>query len=785
MAKSKKKKRASAKSTSRTTGSKRSSARKKRAPRRWRRWLLLEVATWATGVTLGLAATSALIWVRAHGDVADYLAAPPRPAAGVVWSAPITVRAGMALDPAAFQADLLAAGYERAAGQTTDDDSFTVVNDTIHIGAQQVRLRDGKVRETVPAGGIRLRPTILGTLGDPEARRHDISLSEVSTHIEPALLSMEDSRFRDHHGVDPIGVLRAIVYSMVLDRRQGGSTITQQLAKNLFLTQDRTVRRKIREVFFAAALESELSKDALLELYLEQVYLGQMGGQPLYGFEQAARAWFGVGAGSLTRNQSATIVGTIPSPNAYSPVRHPEVARQRRDLVLRRMFDQGHIDANTLAAEAERPLSLSGLAPSRVRRAPYAVDAAVERAEAAMGHGALTARNLHLHTTIDPVLQRAAEEAIAQGMAELDADYPRAAGAQVALVAVRTSDGAVVALVGGRSYGSSPFNRATDARRHPGSTVKPFTVLRALADDRITPATLLQDEPIERRVDGKLWAPTNFDGGFVGPVTVRRAIEGSRNVPAVLLAEQVGPHRLRSFLHDAGLKGATALPSAALGAFEASPLQLAGAYTVFASGTAWHPRLIDSVLDAEGRVVVASDPRGNRIADPVAAAQALSILQGVLTSGTGARAARFGVGPPAGGKTGTTDGYRDAWFAGVTPELAVAVWVGNDRKELGLSGSRAALPTWARFVAAAGPVATPHTPGLIHTNICAESGLVPRDTCEDIISEGFRAGTEPSERCDVHGPPPVGRILSRIFSWKAPDAAEAPPARRKRRRRNQ
>ncbi len=587
---------------------------------------------------------------------------------------------------------------------------------------------------------------------------------------------MEDTRFREHHGVDPIGVLRALAHNLVGGRQQGGSTLTQQLAKNLFLSQERTLRRKVREVFFAAALEHELTKDELLELYLGEVYLGQMGGLPLHGVEQAARAWFGVSAERLALHQAATIIGVIPAPNAYSPVRHPEACKERRDLVLKRMRDLGRIDAGAYERAVAPPLELAGLEPSRVRRAPYAVDVAVDRAEAALGQGALASRGYAVHTTIQPVLQRAAEEAVAVGMAELDAEYPKAAGAQVALVAVRTSDGAIVAMVGGRSYAESPYNRARDARRQAGSTVKPLTMLEALDLGKVTPATRLDDEPISRRFDGTTWTPTNYDGQFLGEVTLRQAIEGSRNVPAVHLAEQVGATRLQRFYRDVGLSEATHLPSAALGAFPSTPLELAGAYTAFDRGTAFTPRVLDAIATADGEVVLDLEPEGQRVASEASAAQALRVLQGVLTSGTGARAARYGVGPPAGGKTGTTDDFRDAWFVGLTPELAVAVWVGRDRGTLGLSGSRAALPTWARFVAASGTLATPaHRPdGLVDVELCAESGLVARDACEHRVTDLFVTGTDPAHASDVHGSPAVqaARFLGNLFGRKDREAEE-------------
>ncbi len=766
----------------------------------WRSWLVREGLTLGTGVCLGLALTGGWLWDRARTDVTAWLARPPSSTPALVWSAPMRITAGQSASLSSLADDLVAAGYDRAAAVAEDGavGTFALDGDTLRVwtrkgstpspGHAQLRVSGGRVVSTTPKSGITLAPTVLATLGDPDSRRDRLQLDELSPWVEPALLSMEDNRFREHHGVDPLGVTRALLRNLIRGRGvQGGSTLTQQLAKNLFLTPDRSLRRKVREVFFAAALETELSKDELLALYLSEVYLGQMGGQPLYGIESASRAWFGVSADRLQLHQVATIIGVIPAPNAYSPVRHAARSRERRDLVLGKMAEVGAVTPEQARVARTQPLELSGVAPSRVRRAPYAVDAAVDAAERALGDGVLASNGWALHTTIQPVLQRAAEQAVAEGMAALDAAYPKAAGAQVALVALDPDDGSVLALVGGRSYATSPFNRATDAWRQAGSTVKPLTLLGALDAEHVTPASILEDAPLVRRFDGTTWQPANYDGQFVGDVSVRRTIEGSRNIPSIHMAEKLGAQRLQRLLHQAGLSEASALPSTALGAFVATPLQLAGAYTSLANrGTAYAPRLVGRIATAEGEDLLTVAPSPTSLADPRAAAQATHVLQGVIERGTGSSAETWGVKQPAAGKTGTTDGYRDAWFVGFTPDLVVAVWVGRDRGVLGLSGSRAALPTWSRFVSASGTNhgAFDRPTGLVEVEVCEDDGLLPCPTCSSTHPELFLEGTEPKRHCGAAAPVrDVGRFLGGLFGRRDVETDDMSPDRRKRKRR--
>lgn len=742
----------------------------------------------AAGVAIGLGIAGYALWRRAEADVDRWLEAPPEATPAVVWSAPIRLEVGDPVDPPALADDLVAAGYARV-DRLDGPDQFHLDGRTLQIwtgawtgpgrvtqGKVKVTAVDGQVAATAP-DTVLLKPTPLARLGDLEASRTPVEMDDVSPWVGKAVLAMEDARFRNHPGLDPLGLGRAAWHNLTAGGRlHGGSTLTQQLAKNLFLSQERTGRRKVREAFFALALEARLDKDAILGLYLGEVYLGQVGGVPVHGVEEAARAWFGTGADRLSLAQAATLAGVISAPNAYSPVRHPERARERRDLALDRVARLGWATDETVQAAKAEPLAVDGVITGPPRQAPWVVDAAIDAAEDGLGPGELARLGYHVHTTVQPHVQRAAERAVRGGLAAVTEAHPEAARAQAALVVVDAEDGAVRALVGSRDYVESPFDRASRGWRQAGSTVKPLMLVAALDADRsLHPASIVLDEPISRRVDGRPWNPRNADGRYLGPITLRSAIEKSRNIPAVKVAEEVGPTRLQAFLRDTGLSRATHLPSAALGAFDATPLELAGAYTVFpAGGEPQQPRIIEAITTADGERVLSFPPRSEPLASARSAAQTTRILQGVLTHGTGRRSQAFGLSGSVGGKTGTTDDGRDAWMAGVTPEAAVVVWVGADKgRPLGLGGSQAALPIWSRFIVSGGVQGGRFRvpDGLVEVPICRASGKAAREACPHTAPDLFAEGNTPSARCDVHGGPVVdaGRWLKGIFGG-GPDA---------------
>jgi membrane peptidoglycan carboxypeptidase len=541
----------------------------------------------------------------------------------------------------------------------------------------------------------------------------------------------------------------------------------------------------VREAFLALALESELDKPQLLDLYLSEVYLGSSGGMPIRGVEQAARAWFGKSAASLTIAEAATIAGAIASPYELSPLPRPsestqqavertERARRRRDTVLDRMVAVRALTLEQATKARAEPLVVRGTPPSAAWRLPWAVDAALDEAEARL-EGPLPP-GAALHTTIQPHLQRAAERAVRDVLGALGQEEPDVARAEGALVAVDPSDGDVVAIVGGRDWVRSPFHRAIHAERQAGSTVKPLLLAAALhADPSLSLTTVFDDAPLERRIDGRTWRPKDHDGRFLGPITLRRGMEQSRNVPAVLLSERLGLDRMAAAFRTAGLDRATKLPSSALGAFPATALELAGAYTLFpGQGRAQRPHVVHVAYDRDERPLLAVRDEPVRVVDPASAALATSVLQGVLTHGTGRKVAGLGVAPEGfGGKTGTTDQGRDAWFVGFDARLVVAVWVGADRGDLGLGGSEAALPVWAAFVRDAGRPRgrLPVPDGVVDVEVCATTGLPACVDCAERRTERFRAGYVAASAC---GAPPAAPEPSEAPAIIPEEAVEAP-----------
>ena len=756
------------------------------------------------GASLGGAAVLASLLHQADVDVEARLSGPVWSSAGEVRSGSLEVWRGLTLSPEELAADLSAAGYARVRDPARPGD-FAVSESDVYINVPEARLpgyrvpaaevhvafSKGRVRAVSPTRRVRMASVELaGVRGPDNESRHPVSVGGLPEHVVDAVLAMEDARFFDHEGLDPVGIARALVSNMVSDGpMQGGSTLTQQLVKNLFLTSERTLTRKGREALLAIALERNRSKEEILELYLNEVYFGQAAGASICGVDQAARVFFGKPAARLELGEAATLAGIVSAPNRYSPLKHPERATERRDLALGRMVSTGAI--SEVQSDAAKAATLQLHLSVGSRRAPWAVDAAVEKVEADVGEGAVAARGLTVHTTIHPVLQRLAERAVAQGAAELAKAHPKVAGAEIALVAVRVSDGAVVAMVGGRDYGRSQFNRTIHGRRQLGSTIKPLTFLAAFdADATLSPVTLVEDAPLSRTVSGKTWTPRNYDGSWRGEITYRQALSASRNIPAVLVAEEVGMVRLQRFWKALGLEAASALPSASLGAFGATPLEVASAYAVFpGEGRAAAPHLVRGLIDEEGKDRWPSPAPPTAHTSERAAFLATRLLESVVLEGTGRKASKWGLREGVGGKTGTTDGARDAWFAGFTDELAVAVWVGFDKgRNLGLTGSEAALPTWSRFVSwsgTAGPGSFSPPSTVVSMAFCPDDHLpagVP-PACEGTYSEYVSASAPPEaparrEDGTVIDDEPglLGRTWDRMSGDQPVDGAPAEPA---------
>lgn len=620
-------------------------------------------------------------------------------------------------------------------------------------------------------------PMLTALVGASREKRRRVPLDVIPARMREAVLAIEDRRFHSHPGLDPIGIAGALVSNLRRERRylSGGSTITQQLARNFFLTEQlaaeqqsgqRSYRRKILEAFMAIILETKATKDEILELYLNDVYLGHRGSFAIHGVAEAARIFFGRDVTNLSLGEAALIAGVIQSPSNHSPFTSLERAKERRDIVLRAMADSGYISAGAAERAVHDPITV--LARAVDNEAPYFVDYVGDALRAQFP--SVTAREgaLDVYTTLDLNLQRYAQDAIREGLARIDQTLARrkrarAQRAQAALVAVDPRTGEILALVGGRSYNQSQFNRAVSARRQPGSTFKPFVYLSAFeraADEGrsdITPATTVWDEPTTWTANEQEWAPGNYENEYDGQITLRRALALSRNIATIKVAEQTGFDRVAETWKKTRV-GRTELqgyPSIALGVFELTPLEVATAYTLFPNGGHIQPlQAIREVVSGKQRLAPKSDG-GPVVARPETAFLVTHMMRSVINEGTGAGARAAGFALDAAGKSGTTNDLRDAWFVGFTPELLAVAWVGfDDNQPLGMSGTQAALPIWTSFMikALAGhPDVKFETPeGISFVEIDRDTGRLALPTCPRVASEAFLAGTEPLEYCELH-----------------------------------
>ncbi len=596
-------------------------------------------------------------------------------------------------------------------------------------------------------------PIALGSLDDRlSERRIPVERRAAPEHLVEAVLAVEDQRFFQHHGLDFRRIGGALVANVRAGRiAQGGSTLTQQLVKNLFLSAERTPLRKLREAAMAVVLELRYDKDQILGAYLNEVYFGQDGTRAIHGVGAAARYYFGKRVERLTTPESALLAGMIQAPNRYSPIRHERVARRRRNLVLALMVDQARITRAIADRATQTRVSTRGYsAPTLDAR--YFRDLIV-----ASRLRGLPARGAAVYTTLDPTLQRSAEQAVRDGLNRLSSPE-----AQAALVAIDPRTGDVLALVGGRDYQASQFNRATDARRQPGSAFKPVVALAALHRDgdqapAFTLASRVDDEPLSVMTPTGRWEPSNYDRSFRGPVTVREAIEQSLNVPFVRIGLEIGPARVVATARRLGITSPLrAVPSLALGSSEVSLLELVRAYGVFATGgrlASTRTVLDQTTLGHRPRAV--PPPSLVRVADPAEAYLVTSALEGVISRGTGQALEVDGRLGSIAGKTGTSNGWRDAWFVAYSPSLAVGVWVGfDDGRSLGLTGAGAALPIVARFLERANP----EEPGLTFAVPAGVevASVASRDAGWDVecgTEEVFLRGTAPATDCGEHDSP--------------------------------
>ena len=519
-----------------------------------------------------------------------------------------------------------------------------------------------------------------------ETGGQNVPIRELPPHLPNAFIAIEDRRFRSHFGIDPVGIGRAVVSNLRGGNLQGGSTLTQQLAKNLFLTQERTASRKIQEAILAVWLERNYSKDEILELYMNRVYFGA----GAWGVEAAARRYFDKSARDVTIAEAAMLAGLVQSPSRLAPTRNPEGARARAALVLRAMREEGMIDEGRLRTALASPAQVNR--PQGSGTANYAADYVMDVLDDFIG---AVGEDIVVMTTLEPAIQRAAEEAL---VGLLSAEGERFGVGQGAVVSMRP-DGAIVALVGGKNYGRSQFNRATTARRQPGSSFKPFVYLAAL-ERGLTPETIRDDAPV--RIGN--WAPENFSRDFRGPISLRESLALSLNTVAARLIAEVGVRDVINVAQRLGIASPMA-PNAsiALGTSEVSVLEMTGAFAPFANGgEGVIPHIIAEVHSARGPVIYRRGALSlGPVVEPRMVAMMNSMLKDTLSIGTGRRADLPGW--EAAGKTGTSQGFRDAWFVGYTSALVTSVWIGNDDNSPTRRASGGNLPVdiWSRFMRAA------------------------------------------------------------------------------------
>ena len=655
-----------------------------------------------------------------------------------VYARPLVLRPGIVLDEAGLLEVLNGLRYTEQTGPVSEPAHFARVRGGVVLLPRPLEGVAGEAFEITFApdkagvvrvkeirgtsskqrrGELALEPELITYLFDQEReKRRRVRYQELPEHLVQAVLAIEDRRFFSHPGLDPIRLIAAVVRNLRTEREipQGASTITQQLCKNFFLTPERTYKRKAQEALLAFVLERRATKEEILELYLNEVYLGQAGSFSINGVGEAARTYFHKDVANLSLPESALLAGMIQSPNPYNPFRHEQRATERRNEVIRAMRDAGFIDPAGMQQSLRAPLLVEQ--PSiDTTDAPYFVDLVRRQLEQHYDTKDLTTDNLSIYTTLDLHLQDLAQQAVERGLDNVQKLIRKRTTKPVqgCLIALEPVSGKVVALVGGRSYGASQYNRVIQARRQPGSTFKPFVYLaafEAMFEDPtlppITPATVVEDAPSVFFYEDKEYVPTNYEDDYKGMVTLRRALALSLNNATVKVAEMVGYDKVADvWSKKLGIGAPIApYPAVALGSFEATPYQLATAYNVLANGgLKVEPVTVLRVTDDKHRVLEQHRPPvPERVLHRESAYLVTDMLKSVLNEGTAAGARAMGFTADAAGKTGTTNDYRDAWFAGFTPGLLAVVWVGfDDNTPVGLSGTRAALPIWVDFMKAA------------------------------------------------------------------------------------
>lgn len=793
------------------------------------RRILLVAAALCVVCLLVVGIIVSVYWVRYGHVVDDRLKHPLFEQTAKIYAAPPEVRPGQMLKEATVVAELEEAGYS-VDGQGKASSMGTYAEHShsisIHPGPESYHSEDGAtisfsddvVSQITGDNGqqlaaYELEPLLVTGLSDQKhAKRRLINYDELPPYLVPAVTSIEDRHFFQHGGVDYMRLVGAALDDLRNHHySQGGSTLTMQLARGFFLTPEKHLKRKLIEIIITFQLEHRFDKKQIFQMYANQVPLGQRGSFSVDGFGEAAQAYFGKDVSKLTLPECATLAGIIQSPSRLNPYRHPERALERRNVVLDAMVETGAISKETAEQAKAAPLGINPGAFD-AGEAPYFVDLVRDQLISRLGDPDYNAQGLRIYTSLDPQLQQVAQDAIANGMKEVDdlvtARHERLSRIaarkgeapppviypQVALIALNPHTGQVLALVGGRNYGASQFDHAVQ-HRPTGSIFKPFVYAAAFNSSLagtpltnangssavFTPVTVLHDAQTTFTIGNQTYSPRDFDNKYYGDVPAVEALYRSLNNPTIELAEMVGLDNVVSLAKDAGIPGVEATPAMAIGAYDATPLQMAGAYTIFANGGIHiEPWLLASVRQPNGDVMADYAPQTKPVLDPRAAFLTTSLLEQVVNNphGTGAGVRNMGFVSPAAGKTGTE---HDAWFAGYTSNLLCLVWVGNDDySDIKIEGAHAAAPIWADFMKNA--VKLPQysdtkdfvpPPGVVQVRLDDTTNLLADASCPQDYTAAFLDGTQPTDTCD-HSVGDQRNIFQKIFGLGQRPVTEAP-----------
>jgi penicillin-binding protein 1B len=730
---------------------------------------------------------------------------PYRTTAGI-YASPTAIAVGDKTTPSDIATTLRHAGYSE--NRNNPVGSYSVQADSIDIfpGADSyfdqepatIKFSRDKIRRVVSLRDntdrplYELEPQLITNMHDRNREKQRVvHYEDIPPVLRNAILSAEDKRFFQHSGFDPIGIIRSAWVDLRRGKSaQGASTLSMQLARDMFLTTDKNWRRKLAEVMITMQLEQKLTKEQIFEMYCNGVDLGYRGSFTIRGFGEGAQVFFGKDIRSLTLPEAAAMAGIVRGASFYNPYRHPDRVRERRNAIIALMRQNGYVNDRDYAVAVESPLTLvSG--PAESSDAPYFVDLVNDDLEKRFPGYDFQASADKIYTTLDLDLQKAANEAVAAGMKQVDDLIHKQkrfrnvpfVEPQCALIALDPHTGEIKALVGGRNYGVSQLNRVL-AERQPGSIFKPFVYAAALntavvgGTRTLTPASIVVDEPTTFYFDDQEYSPGNFEHEFYGPVTLRHALAKSLNVATIKVAEMVGYQTVVNLAHRAGIsEDVKATPAMAIGSYDATPLEMAGAYTVFAnSGIHVQPSMVSLVKEHGGKVLLDQKPETKPVLDPRVAYLMVNMLEEVMRTGTAAGVRSRGFVVPAGGKTGTS---HDGWFAGFTSNLLCIVWVGfDDNRQLDEEGARSALPVWTEFMKRAitfrkysdtKPFDAPD--GVVTVTIDPESGMPATAQCPTQASEVFIAGTEPVGTCPLHG----GKgDRTTVSGWDTPSTEPTP-----------